>query len=137
LNYTPVSLDKAAKWNLRRLLTPGTPEGEERTKYLEQIASHFLGDVSLSLSSLRAIAEKIQTNPAGMENETDHVSTELEDLTLEDEKFVVKTLSHNTARQYLVSGSLSRPLLTLWKTTPENSLIGTSPKKSAKELMSV
>jgi hypothetical protein len=72
-----------------------------------------------------------------VESETDHVSRELEDLTLEDEKFAVKTLSHNTARQYLVSGSLSWQLLTLWKTTPENSLIGTSPKKSAKELMSV
>ncbi|KAH6722797.1 C6 transcription factor [Leptodontidium sp. MPI-SDFR-AT-0119] len=77
---------------------PGRPsssdisENEERVKHLEKIAAYFLGDVSLSLSSLRSIAEKIQRSSSTVEGASD-----VEDLTLRDEKFVVKTLSHNTA----------------------------------------
>ena len=91
-------MSKAPDVSPRRLSTPGAAETDERVKYLEQIAAHFLGDVSLSLTSLKVIAEKTQTSPSRVESNADHVSSELEDLTLEDEKFVVKTLSHNTAR---------------------------------------
>jgi hypothetical protein len=96
--FPALYISKNANCGHRRLSTPGNPENEERIKYLEQIATHFLGDVSLSLSSLRFIAEKIKTSPARVD---DHVSADLDDLTLEDEKFVVKTLSHNSARKYM------------------------------------
>lgn len=73
---------------------------DERTKHLERIVTHFLGDVSLTTANLRGIVEKIQTKHSARE---DHDSqsdvNDLEDLTLEDENFTVKTLSHNTARQ--------------------------------------
>jgi hypothetical protein len=82
--------------------SPNNAEKEERTELLEQIATHFLGDVSLSLPSLRAIADKIQTSLLRAKSDASHMNSEIEDLTLEDEKFVVKTLSHNTAREELI-----------------------------------
>jgi len=74
-------------------------EKDERTKYLEQIARHFLGDVSLALSNLTTISEKIDSHPR-VESEASHVDlNDLEDLKLEDETFSVKGLSQNTARK--------------------------------------
>jgi hypothetical protein len=59
----------------------------------------------MSLPSLRAIAEKIQTSSSRVDSDVNHLSTDLEDLTLEDENFVVKTLSHNTARKKFLQSS--------------------------------
>lgn len=79
---------------------------EERTKCLERLVQHLLGDVPLDLNNLRRMADK-----AGRRSESDHGSTmarndELDDLTLEDENFTVKTLSQSTARE---SQSKKRP----------------------------
>lgn len=80
--------------------TYGVSADDERTKYLERIATHFLGDVSLTTASLRGIIEKIHTKqPLGDAHGAQFDINDLEDLTLEDEKFTVKTLSHNTARK--------------------------------------
>lgn len=73
---------------------------EERTKCLERLVQHLLGDVPLDLPNLRRMADK-----AGRRSESDNGSTmggsdDLGDLTLEDEHFTVKTLSQNTAREY-------------------------------------
>lgn len=72
---------------------------EERTKCLERLVQHLLGDVPLDLTNLRRMADK-----AGRRTESDNGSTlagndELDDLTLEDENFTVKTLSQSTARE--------------------------------------
>ncbi|KAH7411411.1 c6 zinc finger domain-containing protein [Cadophora sp. MPI-SDFR-AT-0126] len=85
------------KSSQQRTSTSGNIENDERIKYLEKIATHFLGDVSLNLSSLRGIAEKIEaTSTTGNEGPI-HMDSDVEDLTLKDDKFVVKTLSRNTA----------------------------------------
>jgi len=70
---------------------------DEIIKYLEQIAKHFLGDVSMSLPNLRRIAEKLQTKHAAIA--FDDGISEPEDLSLENETFAVKSLSHNAARK--------------------------------------
>lgn len=72
---------------------------EERTKCLERLVQHLLGDVPLDLNNLRRMADK-----AGRRSESDNGSMmagndELDDLTLEDENFTVKTLSQSTARK--------------------------------------
>lgn len=73
---------------------------EERTKCLERLVQHLLGDVPLDLNNLRRMADK-----AGRRSESDVGSAmtgtdELDDLTLEDENFTVKTLSKSTAREF-------------------------------------
>lgn len=76
---------------------------DERVKYLEMIATHFLGDVSLSLPSLRAITEKIEAISSKRDDGRIHMGSDIEDMALKDEKFVVKTLSRNTARKNVIS----------------------------------
>lgn len=76
-----------------------TARSEERTKCLERLVQHLLGDVPLDLNNLRRMADK-----AGRRSESDNASAitgtdELDDLTLEDENFTVKTLSQSTARE--------------------------------------
>lgn len=74
----------------------GDQASDERTKYLEQIARHFLGDVSMSLPNLRRITEKLQSKATGLP--VDDGTSDAEDLSLVEETFAVKSLSHNTAR---------------------------------------
>lgn len=81
------------------LVVAETARTEERTKCLERLVQHLLGDVPLDLNNLRRMADK-----AGRRSESDIGSTmtgadELDDLTLEDENFTVKTLSQSTARE--------------------------------------
>lgn len=74
---------------------------EERTKCLEQLVHHLLGDVPMDLNNLRRMAEKAgQRAGAGSDDAGAKAGTEdLDDLTLEDENFTVKTLSQSTARK--------------------------------------
>ena len=72
-----------------------------------------------------------------MENDVNHVSEDLEDLTLEDEKFVVKSLSHNTARKRSVWKDSVSGRLTWVQIIRGSSRIGTSPKRFAKGSISV
>lgn len=82
------------------LVVAETARAEERTKCLERLVQHLLGDVPLDLNNLRRMADK-----AGRRSESDNGSStmggpdELGDLTLEDENFTVKTLSQSTARE--------------------------------------
>lgn len=75
----------------------GDSTRDERIECLEQIAKHFLGDVSMSLPNLRRITEKLQSKPTGLL--VDDGAFDTEDLSLVDETFAVKSLSHNTARK--------------------------------------
>lgn len=74
---------------------------EERTKCLEQLVHHLLGDVPMDLNNLRRMAEKAgQRSVTGSDDAGARAGTEdLDDLTLEDENFTVKTLSQSTARK--------------------------------------
>lgn len=74
---------------------------EERAKCLERLVQHLLGDVPMDLNNLRRMAEKAgQRTGAGSESSSARAGTEdLDDLTLEDENFTVKTLSQSTARE--------------------------------------
>lgn len=76
---------------------------EERTKCLERLVHHLLGDVPMDLNNLRRMAEKAsqRTWPGpGSDASSARAGTEdLDDLTLEDENFTVKTLSQSTARR--------------------------------------
>lgn len=76
---------------------------EERTKCLEQLVHHLLGDVPMDLNNLRRMAEKAsQRSGTGSDDAGAKAGTEdLDDLTLEDENFTVKTLSQSTARKHL------------------------------------
>ncbi|PVH72904.1 hypothetical protein DL98DRAFT_659773 [Cadophora sp. DSE1049] len=85
------------RFSQQRPSTSGNVDNDERVKYLEKIVTHFLGDVSLSLPSLRGIAEKIEATSTTGDEGLNHMGSDVEDLTLKDEKFVVKTLSRNTA----------------------------------------
>lgn len=75
---------------------------EERTKCLERLVQHLLGDVPMDLNNLRRMAEKTSQRPGpGSDASSARAATEdLDDLTLEDENFTVKTLSQSTARRY-------------------------------------
>ena len=85
--------------DVRQSSISGNIEVNERVKHLETIATHFLGDVSLSLPSLRAMTQKIEaTSSKGYEGPI-HMGSDVEDMALKDERFVVKTLSRNTARK--------------------------------------
>lgn len=79
---------------------------EERTKCLEQLVHHLLGDVPMDLNNLRRMAEKAgQRSGTGSEDAGARAGTEdLDDLTLEDENFTVKTLSQSTARKQSTHG---------------------------------
>jgi hypothetical protein len=75
------------------------PTQDERTKHLEQIARHFLGDVSMSLPNLRRITEKLQSKATGLAGDDGIGVSDTEDLSLVDETFAVKSLSQNAARK--------------------------------------
>lgn len=75
---------------------------EERTKCLERLVQHLLGDVPMDLNNLRRMAEKAgqRGGPSSDVSSSIRADTEdLDDLTLEDENFTVKTLSQSTARK--------------------------------------
>lgn len=74
---------------------------EERTKCLERLVQHLLGDVPMDLNNLRRMAEKAsQRSGPGSDVGSARAGVEdLDDLTLEDENFTVKTLSQSTARK--------------------------------------
>lgn len=78
---------------------------EERAKCLETLVQHLLGDVPMDLNNLRRMAEKAGQRTGGPGSEAGasvRAGTEdLDDLTLEDENFTVKTLSQSTARKLL------------------------------------
>lgn len=83
---------------------------EERTKCLEQLVHHLLGDVPMDLNNLRRMAEKAsQRSGTGSEDAGAKAGTEdLDDLTLEDENFTVKTLSQSTARKHAECRTIMR-----------------------------
>lgn len=83
---------------------------EERTKCLEQLVHHLLGDVPMDLNNLRRMAEKAgQRAGTGSDDAGAKAGTEdLDDLTLEDENFTVKTLSQSTARKHLLCQTVTR-----------------------------
>lgn len=114
------------------LVAAESARSEERTKCLERLVQHLLGDVPMDLNNLRRMAEKAsQRTGTGSEASSARAGTEdLDDLTLEDENFTVKTLSQSTAREFfhLYHLSLVRPddADTMSKTTRASSHIGTS-----------
>lgn len=73
---------------------------DEKTRYLERIARHFLGNITFDVSNLRNISEKIQ------QNENDQWPPMIEESgrnkeggpEINEDNFTVKTLSDNTAR---------------------------------------
>ncbi|KAK2609440.1 hypothetical protein N8I77_002937 [Diaporthe amygdali] len=72
---------------------------EERVKCLESLVQHLLGDVPMDLSNLRRMADKVRQR-AGPGSDVGDERPEpeyLDDLTLEDENFTVKTLSQSIA----------------------------------------
>lgn len=76
---------------------------EERVKCLECLVQHLLGDVPMDLNNLRRMSDKArQKTSVGSDLGSDKPGTEdLDDLTLEDENFTVKTLSQSTARRWI------------------------------------
>ncbi|KAF3763992.1 hypothetical protein M406DRAFT_95506 [Cryphonectria parasitica EP155] len=72
---------------------------EERIKCLERLVQHLLGDIPMDLNNLRRMAEKAsQRSGTGSDVSSARGGVEdLDDLTLEDENFTVKTLSQSTA----------------------------------------
>lgn len=101
---------------------------------MEKIAAHFLGDVSLSLTSLRAITEKIEATSSKQNEGVNNMGSDAEDMALKDEKFIVKTLSRNTARKKALSVQYSSKL-TAFQITRVSSHIGTSPRRFARRWM--
>lgn len=85
---------------------------EERTKCLERLVQHLLGDVPMDLNNLRRMAEKAghRTGTASDVGSARAGTEDLDDLTLEDENFTVKTLSQSTAREF----DTSSPPMTGW-----------------------
>lgn len=77
---------------------------EERVKCLERLVQHLLGDVPMDLNNLRRMSDKArQKTSAASDVGSDRPGTEdLDDLTLEDENFTVKTLSQSTARRWMM-----------------------------------
>lgn len=74
---------------------------EERVKCLESLVQHLLGDVPMDLSNLRRMSDKVRQRaaPATDVGEERPEPEYLDDLTLEDENFTVKTLSQSIARK--------------------------------------
>ncbi|KUI62496.1 hypothetical protein VP1G_09620 [Cytospora mali] len=72
---------------------------DERVKCLERLVQHLLGDVPMDLNNLRRMSDKArQKTSAASDVGSDRQATDdLDDLTLEDENFTVKTLSQSTA----------------------------------------
>lgn len=74
---------------------------EERVKCLESLVQHLLGNVPMDLSNLRRMSDKVR-HRAGSASDVGDDRPEpeyLDDLTLEDENFTVKTLSQSIARK--------------------------------------
>lgn len=73
---------------------------EERVKCLESLVQHLLGNVPMDLSNLRRMSDKVRQRaaPASDVGEERPEPEYLDDLTLEDENFTVKTLSQSIAR---------------------------------------
>lgn len=74
---------------------------EERVKCLESLVQHLLGDVPMDLSNLRRMSDKVRQRAAPVSDvgEERPEPEYLDDLTLEDENFTVKTLSQSIARK--------------------------------------
>lgn len=78
-----------------------TARHEERTKCLERLVQHLLGDVPMDLNNLRRMVDKAGQR-AGSKSDAGSVKggvEDLNDLTLEDENFTVKALSQSTTRK--------------------------------------
>lgn len=76
---------------------------EERVKCLENLVQHLLGNVPMDLSNLRRMSDKVRQRaaPASDVGDDRPEPEYLDDLTLEDENFTVKTLSQSIARKSL------------------------------------
>lgn len=76
---------------------------EERVKCLESLVQHLLGNVPMDLSNLRRMSDKVRQRAAPASDVGDEKPEPeyLDDLTLEDENFTVKTLSQSIARKRL------------------------------------
>ena len=74
---------------------------EERVKCLESLVQHLLGNVPMDLSNLRRMSDKVRqrAGPASDVGDEKPEPEYLDDLTLEDENFTVKTLSQSIARK--------------------------------------
>ncbi|KAL1849878.1 hypothetical protein Daus18300_013135 [Diaporthe australafricana] len=72
---------------------------EERVKCLESLVRHLLGNVPMDLSNLRRMSDKVRqrAGPASEDGDDRPEPEYLDDLTLEDENFTVKTLSQSIA----------------------------------------
>lgn len=83
---------------------------EERVKCLERLVQHLLGDVPMDLNNLRRMSDKArQKTSAASDVGSDKPGTDdLDDLTLEDENFTVKTLSQSTARMWTAPRMISK-----------------------------
>lgn len=78
-----------------------TARHEERTKCLERLVQHLLGDVPMDLNNLRRMVDKAGQR-AGSKSDVGSVkggTEDLDDLTLEDENFTLKALSQSTTRK--------------------------------------
>ncbi|PSR82414.1 fungal-specific transcription factor domain-domain-containing protein, partial [Coniella lustricola] len=78
--------------------TATTARHEERTRCLERLVQHLLGDVPTDLNNLRRMVDKAGQR-AGSKSDAGSVkggAEDLDDLTLEDENFTVKALSQST-----------------------------------------
>ena len=80
-------------------LASSSAASAERVRYLEKIASHFLGNISLDVDNLRQIAERIQGPDKTPADSSIADLDEFDALTLEDENFTVKTVTRSTARR--------------------------------------
>ena len=111
---------------------PWTGVNEGRIEYLESIASHFLGNVSLCVSNLQRIAEKLQDR-----QDLPHESREMTgNLAIGEESFTVKAISTNSARMYVSYTHRYVPCSYIMKTIPANFLTGTFPSESEDKLTS-
>ena len=81
------------------LASSSAASSAERVRYLEKIASHFLGNISLDVDNLRQIAERIQGPDKTPADPSIADLDEFDALTLEDENFTVKTVTRSTARR--------------------------------------
>ncbi|ODM17390.1 hypothetical protein SI65_07065 [Aspergillus cristatus] len=73
---------------------PPRSSEDDRVHYMERILHHYVPHLSLDLPSLRTAAEKLNQHHRGSSVDVE----DLEDLTIDDEDFVIKPMSDNTTQ---------------------------------------
>jgi hypothetical protein len=84
-------------------------------EYMERIIKHFIGDVPCDTQNLQRIAETLKNEilrpPCSITSITNEESDDAEHLEIADEKFTLKELSDNTARESDICCVLTRKRL--------------------------